>query len=143
MKNKKLISGISHITLICKDLAKTARMFTEVFGAKEIYSSGDRTFSISQEKFFDVNGIWICIMKVTAKNRAALAQTYNHIAFQVDNKNLPLLKRKIKKLGLTLRPSRQRKKAEGNSLYFYDYDNHLFELHAGHLKTRLKLYNSK
>ncbi|EIW18957.1 lactoylglutathione lyase-like lyase [Pelosinus fermentans DSM 17108] len=29
---------------------------------------------------------------------------------------------------------------EGRSLYFYDYDNHLFELHTGTLTERLKRY---
>lgn len=32
---------------------------------------------------------------------------------------------------------------EGRSLYFYDYDNHLFELHTGTLTERLKRYKNK
>lgn len=136
------ITSISHITLICKDLTKTTKMLKKVFGAKEIYSSGSNTFSISKEKFFDIAGIWICIMAATKKNPSSLARTYNHIAFQVAAKNLPFFTKKIKELGLEIRTSRSRKKAEGKSLYFYDYDNHLFELHAGSLATRLKFYNT-
>lgn len=29
---------------------------------------------------------------------------------------------------------------EGQSLYLYDFDNHLFELHTGTLEQRLALY---
>jgi len=48
-----LISGISHITFIVKDLEKATTFFREIFGAKEVYYSGEKKFSISREKFFD------------------------------------------------------------------------------------------
>ena len=67
-------------------------------------------------------------------------RTYNHIAFKVSSSALPELAAKIKELGLSILPGRGRQSAEGDSLYFYDYDNHLFELHTGDLATRLKYY---
>lgn len=42
-----------------------------------------------------------------------------------------------------MKPGRKRVPGEGKSLYFYDYDNHLFELHAGSLSNRLDAYKSK
>ena len=132
------IKSISHITFICKNLEKTSHMLKHVFGAQEIYSSGNKTFSLSQEKFFLVADIWIAIMQ-----GKPIKKTYNHIAFQINAKDLPSLTKKIKALGLKILPSRTRKKAEGKSLYFYDYDNHLFELHTGSLKTRLRFYNKQ
>ncbi|MGC3347905.1 FosX/FosE/FosI family fosfomycin resistance thiol transferase, partial [Enterococcus faecium] len=33
-------------------------------------------------------------------------------------------------------------KGEASSIYFYDFDNHLFELHTGTLQERLKSYYS-
>ncbi len=57
------IKGLSHITFVCKDLEKTAEMLKGVFGAQEVYSSGDNTFSISKQKFLQVVGIWIAIME--------------------------------------------------------------------------------
>ena len=60
---KKLIQGISHVTFIVKDLNKSAEFFKEIFDAKEVYSSGDKMFSISKEKFFLINDLWIAVME--------------------------------------------------------------------------------
>ncbi|OAI46506.1 fosmidomycin resistance protein [Gammaproteobacteria bacterium SCGC AG-212-F23] len=136
MLRKTAIKGISHITFICRDLSKTTKMLKEIFSAEEVYSSGDKKFSISKEKFFKVANLWIAIME-----GEPIEKSYNHIAFQVSEDDLPWLEEKIKSLGLTILPGRKREKSEGNSLYFYDYDNHLFELHTGNLHTRLEFYN--
>lgn len=130
------IRGLSHITFVCKNIEKTSHMFQHIFDADEIYSSGDKTFSISKEIFLDVAGIWIAIMEGDP-----VSKTYNHVAFHVDDKALPVIEEKIHSLGLTVFPGRKRDEAEGKSLYFYDYDNHLFELHTGNLADRLKHYN--
>jgi catechol 2,3-dioxygenase-like lactoylglutathione lyase family enzyme len=134
--NDLKIKGLSHITFICKDLEKTLQMFKGLFGAEEIYCSGTKTFSISKEKFLKVAGIWIAIMEGEPVDK-----TYNHVAFQVSHQDLPEFEAKIRSFGLTILPGRMREKEEGSSLYFYDYDNHLFELHSGDLNTRLQLYN--
>jgi fosfomycin resistance protein FosX len=67
-------------------------------------------------------------------------KTYNHLAFHVNKEDLPYFDKKVRSLGLHVLPGRKRDEAEGESLYFYDYDNHLFELHTGDLSTRLKYY---
>ncbi|MFN7023171.1 MAG: hypothetical protein ACK4QP_01325 [Pseudorhizobium sp.] len=36
--------------------------------------------------------------------------------------------------------ARARVPGEGHSIYFYDYDNHMFELHTGTLQERLARY---
>src|SRR5690242_3785168 len=109
------INGISHITFICKDLDKAARMLTELFGAKELYSSGKNFFSVSKEKFFELAGTWIAIME-----GGAVEKTYNHVAFHVDKADLPYFREKIGSLGLSVLPGRKRDEEEGESLYFYD-----------------------
>jgi len=130
------IQGLSHITFICKDLDKMANLLKTIFNAQEIYSSDNKNFSLSKEKFFNIAGIWIAIMEGEAVHK-----TYNHVAFKIDDKDLDIFKEKILSLGLEILPGRTRDKAEGNSLYFYDYDNHLFELHSGDLDTRLNYYS--
>lgn len=134
----KKINGISHITLICRDLDKSAELFRTLFEAVEVYSSDKMNFSISKEKFFLIGDLWIALME-----GPPLERTYNHIAFQVKDEDLPSFEAKIKALGLEILPGRPRNPQEGQSLYFYDYDNHLFELHTGDLSTRLKYYHKQ
>nr|EHU9845348.1 FosX/FosE/FosI family fosfomycin resistance thiol transferase [Listeria monocytogenes] len=132
-----MISGLSHITLIVKDLNKTTTFLREIFNAEEIYSSGDQTFSLSQEKFFLIAGLWICIMEGDSLQE----QTYNHIAFRIQSEEVDEYIKRIKSLGVEIKPERPRVQGEGSSIYFYDFDNHLFELHTGTLEERLKRYH--
>ncbi|EAG5010789.1 FosX/FosE/FosI family fosfomycin resistance thiol transferase [Listeria monocytogenes] len=132
-----MISGLSHITLIVKDLNKTTAFLQNIFNAEEIYSSGDKTFSLSKERFFLIAGLWICIMEGDSLQE----RTYNHIAFQIQSEEVDEYTERIKALGVEMKPERPRVQGEGRSIYFYDFDNHLFELHAGTLEERLKRYH--
>nr|HAC3760424.1 FosX/FosE/FosI family fosfomycin resistance thiol transferase [Listeria monocytogenes] len=132
-----MISGLSHITLNVKDLNKTTAFLQNIFNAEEIYSSGDKTFSLSKEKFFLIAGLWICIMEGDSLQE----RTYNHIAFQIQSEEVDEYTERIKALGVEMKPERPRVQGEGRSIYFYDFDNHLFELHAGTLEERLKRYH--
>ncbi|MGJ6518239.1 fosfomycin resistance hydrolase FosX [Listeria monocytogenes] len=132
-----MISGLSHITLIVKDLNKTTAFLQNIFNAEEIYYSGDKTFSLSKEKFFLIAGLWICIMEGDSLQE----RTYNHIAFQIQSEEVDEYTERIKALGVEMKPERPRVQGEGRSIYFYDFDNHLFELHAGTLEERLKRYH--
>jgi len=131
-----MIEGLSHITFIVRDLKKMTHFLTTIFDAREIYSSSDKTFSISREKFFLINDIWIAIMEGEPRS----GKTYNHVAFKVPQEDFDKYIESVKKLGIEVREGRSRVSGEGNSLYFYDYDNHLFELHTGTLQQRLERY---
>ena len=132
-----MIEGLSHITLVVKDIDKTSMIITQVFGGKQTYNSGNKTFSISKERFFDINGLWFVLME----GKELPEKSYNHIAFKVKAGDLAGYEKKVKSLGLEIKDSRPRNPKEGESLYFYDYDNHLFELHTGTLDERLEFYN--
>lgn len=41
-----------------------------------------------------------------------------------------------------MKPPRKRIEGEGHSIYFYDYDNNLLELHTGTLEERLEAYSN-
>lgn len=131
-----MIQAISHIIFIVKDLEKMTQLLTVIFDAQEIYSSGENLFSLSKEKFFLINDIWIAIME----GESLSDKTYNHLAFKISNRDLDKYSQRVKSLGLELRHARSRLHSEGQSLYFYDFDNHLFELHTGTLEQRLKGY---
>jgi catechol 2,3-dioxygenase-like lactoylglutathione lyase family enzyme len=114
-----------------------SRIIAEVLGGEEVYSAGDQTFSTSREKFFVVGGLWIAIME----GESLPMRTYNHVAFKVSDEQLEKAKAAIEHLGLDVKPPRPRVDGEGQSLYFHDYDNHLFELHTGTLDERLQHYS--
>ncbi len=113
-------------------------MLIELFGATEVYSSEKKNFSISRKKFFIIGELWIALMEGNPIERS-----YNHIAFQIEEGDIEYFEAKIQKLNLELIPSRPRAPQEGKSLYFYDYDNHLFEVHTGNLRARLNYYNKE
>ena len=122
-----MISAISHITFIVQDMERSALFFTKVFDAKEIYSG-------SGVKYFLINDLWIALNK----GESPLERTYNHIAFQIQESEMDTYIARIKAVGAEFRPDRStRKIGEGRSIYFYDFDNHLFELHTGTLDERL------
>ena len=132
-----MIQGISHITFVVSNLEKMADLLRSIFDAEEVYCSGEKTFSISKEKFFLVHGLWIAIME----GMPLAERTYNHVAFQIRDEDLDEITLRIERLGLEVRQARSRIEGEGQSLYFYDFDNHLFELHTGTLDQRLQSYS--
>ena len=137
MRQRLKIDGISHITLICRDLEKSAQLFSNLFDAIEVYSSEAKQFSVSKEKFLLIGNLWIALME-----GEPLERSYNHIAFHIKEEDLSFFEAKIKALKLDIAPSRPRHPKEGQSIYFYDYDNHLFELHTGDLASRLNYYGN-
>lgn len=132
------IEAISHITFIVKDVERTAKFLCEGLGANEVYDSKEKNFSLSREKFFVLGGIWVAIMEGAPPSE----RTYRHLAFKVSPEALPQFEQRLRSLGLEVKPSRPRVEGEGESLYFYDFDNHLFELHTGTLAQRLQRYNA-
>ncbi|MHC5373034.1 FosX/FosE/FosI family fosfomycin resistance hydrolase [Enterococcus sp. LJL120] len=133
------MAPISHITFIVKDLKRSAKMLSDIFEATEVYNSGPEQFSLYPEKFFLIDSLWIALME---DSQAALPKSYNHIAFQIAASEIDDYLIRIENAGLKIEQGRSRVKGEGASIYFYDYDNHLFELHTGTLEERLKRYQS-
>ena len=130
------ITGISHLTVVVRDLDRAARLLVEGLGARELYDSGDRTRSLPREKFFELGGVWIAMMV----GEPLPDRSYRHVAFSVDAGDLPGYRARVEAPGVEILSSRPRIAGEGESLYFYDFDNHLFELHAGTLEARLQAY---
>ena len=131
-----MIEGLSHITLIVSDLKRMTHFLNTVFDAREVYSSGINTFSVSKEKYFVINRLWLAIMEGEPPSE----KSYNHIAFNVSDSDFDMYVNRIDALDIEILKGRDRIDGEGRSIYFYDYDNHLFELHTGTLDQRLKTY---
>lgn len=130
------MKGISHLTFIVRDLDRMAVFLCEGLGAREVYDSSGQEFSLSREKFFLLGGTWLAAME----GEPPAERSYQHVAFAVDEPELPVYRARLEALGVEIRPPRSRVAGEGASLYFYDFDNHLFELHAGTLEQRLARY---
>jgi catechol 2,3-dioxygenase-like lactoylglutathione lyase family enzyme len=133
-----MIEGLSHITFMVKDLERTSDFLIHVFEAKEIYDSGEEMYSTSKEKYFLINGLWLAIME----GEPLSEKTYNHVAFKISEADFEKYRERIQSLGIEVLMGRSRISGEGKSLYFYDYDNHLFELHTGTLARRLESYKT-
>ncbi len=131
------MDGISHITFVVRDLDRMAKLLCRGLGAHEVYDSAGQNHSLSREKFFLLGGVWIAAME----GEPPMRRSYQHVAFSVSADELPRYQANLEALGVEIRPPRSRVEGEGQSLYFYDFDNHLFELHAGTLDQRLAQYN--
>lgn len=134
-----MIEGLSHITFIVSDLMRMKLFLETIFEAEQVYDSRDDTFSLSREMFFMVGPVWVTIME----GESPPEKTYNHAAFKIDESTFDMYAERVRSLGVEVRESRSRVAGEGQSLYFYDYDNHLFELHTGTLEQRLARYAEK
>ncbi len=121
--------------MVVQNLERMAKFMCEGLGAQEVYDSANKPFSVSREKFFLIGGLWLAAMEGEAAERS-----YRHIAFTVDEAELAVFEARLRALGVEIKPPRPRVEGEGNSLYFYDFDNHLFELHTGTLEQRLERY---
>jgi catechol 2,3-dioxygenase-like lactoylglutathione lyase family enzyme len=131
------VQGLSHMTLVVSNLERMAELLCDGLGGKEIYDSLDETYSLSREKFFLLGGVWIVAMEGDPR----VGRTYDHVAFKIDEAELPSFRENLVRLGVDFVPPRPRVDGEGESLYFYDFDGHLLELHTGTLEERLERYH--
>lgn len=130
------IQSVSHITFVVRDLEKMASFLCDGLGAEQVYDSGEQTFSLSKESFFLLGGVWLAAMEGEPPHE----RTYRHLAFKVEASDLETYEKRLRHIGVEIKPPRPRVQGEGQSLYFYDFDNHLFELHTGTLDERLQRY---
>ena len=133
------MQGLSHITFIVRDLERKTTFLCEGLGATEVYDSSPKNFSISREKFFLLSGVWIAAMQ----GDPPAERSYQHTAFKIRSDEMAAYKDRLLRLGVEIKTPRDRVEGEGDSLYFYDFDNHLFELHTGTLEERLRRYSAK
>ena len=130
------VQGVSHLTFVVNDLERMARFLCEGLGASEVYDSESKSFSLSREKFFVLGGVWLAAMEGSQPTE----RSYQHTAFKIADEEFSDFETRLRAMGVEVKAPRPRVQGEGQSLYFYDFDNHLFELHTGNLKERLERY---
>lgn len=134
-----MIEGLSHMTFITRNLDAMERVLVTVLDAEKVYDSGSTTHSIATERFYLIGHLWIAVMEGEALSQ----RTYNHVAFKIADDDYDMYVRRVISAGLNVEEGRARTEGEGRSIYFYDHDNHLFELHTGTLNARLAHYAAK
>ncbi len=133
------VRGVNHITIVVRDMVRTARLFIDALDAEEVYRSSDKEYSKYPEVFLKMHDVWLVVMQDPDVRRS---RSYDHVALDIAADRLDEMREKLQKAGVEIVPSRPRIEREGQSIYFYDFDDHLFELHSGDIDERIRHYSA-
>ena len=111
-----MLNSIGHIALVVTDPARTALLFETLFGARPVRRIDDDGHD---ELFINLGGTWFVLVQANVERK----RTGDHIAFHVEKAELLGAAEKLKSMNLEFMLARS-----DSSLYFFDYDNHVFEL---------------
>jgi catechol 2,3-dioxygenase-like lactoylglutathione lyase family enzyme len=120
-----MIESISHIALVVKDPARTAALFYDLFSARVVEREDDEGHL---ETFVRLGGIWIVLVGAHVQR----ARTGDHIAFRATPEILEATVAKLEAMGREFIRARSNR-----ALYFFDYDDHVFELDAEDIDKEL------
>ena len=110
---------IGHISLIVRDPTRTAELFADVLGAQVIADQPDDEGH--PQTFAKFGGVWF----VLRQGEGPPSRNGDHIAFEVSRHELKTYADKLATFDVEHFMARE------DTLYFTDYDNHVFELDAG------------
>jgi catechol 2,3-dioxygenase-like lactoylglutathione lyase family enzyme len=111
-----MLESISHIALQVNDPARTAALFHDLFSARAVARVDEEGHF---ETFVKLGGIWIALVGAPVQR----ARTGDHIAFHATPEILEATVAKLETMGREFIRARSNK-----ALYFFDYDDHVFEL---------------
>jgi catechol 2,3-dioxygenase-like lactoylglutathione lyase family enzyme len=120
-----MLESISHIALVVKDPARTAALFYDLFSARVVERQDDEGHL---ETFVRLGGVWIVLVGAPVER----ARTGDHIAFHATPEILEATVAKLQALGREFIRARS-----DRALYFFDYDDHVFELDAEDIDKEL------
>lgn len=120
-----MLDSISHIALVVTDPARTASLFEALFASKIVRR---RDADGHDETFVNLGNTWFMLAKATVERQ----RTGDHIAFHATKADLAATVEKLKAMNLEFILSRS-----DSSLYFFDYDNHVFELDTADISREL------
>jgi fosfomycin resistance protein FosX len=120
-----VLESISHLALVVKDPARTAALLHDLFGARMIERKDDDGHL---ETFVRLGGTWIVLVAAAVQR----ARTGDHIAFRATPEVIEATVAKLQAMGHEFIRARS-----DRSLYFFDYDDHVFELDAEDIDQEL------
>lgn len=120
-----MLDAISHVALVVKDPAKTASLFKALFDSRVL----SRTDADGHdETFVRLGRIWLVLVQASVER----PRTGDHIAFSVSKATLLACAEKLRVMNHEFMLAR----AE-TALYFFDFDDHVFELDTTDLEAEL------
>ena len=120
-----MLDKIGHIALIVKDSSRTATLFKDLFGAAILVR---KDVDGHEETYVRLGRTWF----VLVQSEVVRARTGDHIAFSVSMSTLLGTAEKLKRMNIEFFLARS-----DTALYFFDYDNHVFELDTTDLDREL------
>ncbi|WP_425254738.1 fosfomycin resistance glutathione transferase [Janthinobacterium sp. NFX145] len=122
-----MLTGLNHLTLSVRDLARSVAFYREMLGLR-LHARWDRGAYLS------AGDLWLCL-SLDGQGTAALASpAYTHYAFSISQHDFPAFAARLRAAGV---PEWQENRSAGDSLYFLDPDGHQLEAHTGSLAQRL------
>lgn len=120
-----MLKSISHVALTVKDPARTAKLFQDLFSAR-VLERKDEDGHL--ETFVRLGDAWFVLVAAQVERK----RTGDHVAFHTTPDTLEATAAKLEAMG------HEFIRARGNTaLYFFDYDNHVFELETHDLNKEL------
>jgi catechol 2,3-dioxygenase-like lactoylglutathione lyase family enzyme len=120
-----MLDAISHIALVVKDSGRTATLFKDLFGAQIVVRKEDDGH---EETYVRLGRTWFAL----AQAEVDRPRNGDHIAFAVSKSTLLETAEKLKAMNVEFFLARS-----DTALYFFDYDNHVFELDTTDLDREL------
>ena len=111
-----MLESLSHIALVVTDPARTAALFHELFSTRVVERKDDEGHL---EIFIRLGGTWIVLVAAPVQR----TRTGDHVAFHVTPEILDATAVKLQAMGREFITARS-----NTALYFFDYDDHVFEL---------------
>jgi|SRR5882672_1513899 len=111
-----MLGAIAHIALTVRDPTRTAGFLRELFDVPPLRRADAEGHD---ETFVRLGVTWFALVAADVKRE----RTGDHVAFRVARETIPSIAGKLKSKGYEFILSES-----GTSLYFFDFDNHLFEL---------------
>ncbi|HSO57963.1 MAG TPA: metallothiol transferase FosB [Paenisporosarcina sp.] len=124
---------INHMLFSVSNLESSIEFYSKVLGAK-LVAKGKTT------AYLDLDGLWLALNQERDIQRNEIRDSYTHMAFTITLSEFDETLEKLKKLNVSILPSRAREERDKKSIYFEDPDGHKFEFHTGTLKDRMDYY---
>ena len=120
-----MLDTISHIALIVKDSSRTAALFKNLFGAAILVR---KDADGHEETYVKLGRTWFVLVQAEVDR----LRSGDHIAFSVSKSTLLETAENLRRMNVEFFLARS-----DTALYFFDYDNHVFELDTSDLEREL------